>query len=496
MIILRLLTVLALVMTASCQTVDIADPCWAHVSESAAGSFAEHLEIEIEAFQSLVEESLVFRSEMLKTARELQAKPDRPLTGRQLEVLSRGSADYLSVRHHLYAVAERYECLVDADAFDTALSIDKRSKIKATMLSLAAALTLYDNYLLAIIVYEEDERLRRLINDPDSGFGVEARQLDDVTTSANSVAKRNRIRRGIKLFERLVSESGYGGVDAQAGYLRTLILQSPSYNFTKKIQIGEIASRKYRFLERVSSDFVSEMTNGSVNLVSEMFGNTVGLYEDRKGKLHDDKRVAREIRSILQPGDILLEKTPFRLTDRFIPGHFGHVAIWIGDKEALQGYGLWNHHAVLKHQERILAGAGHNIVEALRPGVQLSTLEEFMNVDDVAVLRPIALDRKGMKEALLLALRQVGKEYDFNFDVNTTEKIVCSELAYVSYPTIDWPTEQTIGRHTISPDQVAKQALDESPLKLITFYHDGRKVRVDAQLALYKRLMEEEEEEE
>jgi len=344
-------------------------------------------------------------------------------------------------------------------------------------------------------VYEEDERLRRLINDPDSGFGVEARQLDDVTTSANSVAKRNRIRRGIKLFERLVSESGYGGVDAQAGYLRTLILQSPSYNFTKKIQIGEIASRKYRFLERVGSDFVSEMTNGSVNLVSEMFGNTVGLYEDRKGKLHDDKRVAREIRSILQPGDILLEKTPFRLTDRFIPGHFGHVAIWIGDKEALQEYGLWNHHAVRKHRERILAGAGHNIVEALRPGVQLSTLEEFMNVDDVAVLRPIALDRKGMKEALLLALRQVGKEYDFNFDVNTTEKIVCSELAYVSYPTIDWPTEQTIGRHTISPDQVAKQALDESPLKLITFYHDGRKVRVDAQLALYKRLMEEEEEE-
>ena len=31
-----------------------------------------------------------------------------------------------------------------------------------------------------------------------------------------------------------------------------------------------------------------------------------------------------------QAGDILLEKTPFRLTDKLIPGYWGHAAVWIG----------------------------------------------------------------------------------------------------------------------------------------------------------------------
>ena len=96
------------------------------------------------------------------------------------------------------------------------------------------------------------------------------------------------------------------------------------------------------------------------------------------------------------------------------------------------------------------------------------------------------------KESLLLTFRQLGKEYDFNFDVNTTEKIVCSELAYVCFPQIDWPTEKTAGRHTISPDNVAHLCWNNIPLELITFYHDGEKVAQERQLILLKELMTEE----
>ena len=91
-----------------------------------------------------------------------------------------------------------------------------------------------------------------------------------------------------------------------------------------------------------------------------------------------------------------------------------------------------------------------------------------------------------------MAFRQLGKEYDFNFDVNTTEKIVCSELAYVCFPQIDWPTEKTAGRHTISPDNIANLCWNGIPLQLITFYHDGEKVPKENQLALMKELMTEE----
>ena len=161
---------------------------------------------------------------------------------------------------------------------------------------------------------------------------------------------------------------------------------------------------------------------------------------------------------------------------------------------------IWENEYVKKHADEIESdeGAesknGHQIIEALRSGVKLSTLDEFMNIDDFAILRPVFKDDVNnvlKKEALVMAFRQLGKKYDFNFDVNTTDKIVCSELAYVSFPSIDWPTEKTLGRHNISPDNVAKLAWNNLPLELVLFYHDGELVHEKVQLAKMKALMQE-----
>ena len=89
----------------------------------------------------------------------------------------------------------------------------------------------------------------------------------------------------------------------------------------------------------------------------------------------------------------------------------------------------------------------------------------------------------------MMAFRQLGKKYDFNFDVDTTDKIVCSELAYISFPSVDWPTEKTLGRHSISPDNVAQLAWNNVPLKLVMFYHDGKLVDETIQLAKMQKLM-------
>ena len=41
---------------------------------------------------------------------------------------------------------------------------------------------------------------------------------------------------------------------------------------------------------------------------------------------------------------------------------------------------------------------------------------------------------------------------------------------------IEWPTEKTLGRYTISPDNVANKALPGGPFTLKVLYHDGRQV--------------------
>ena len=73
--------------------------------------------------------------------------------------------------------------------------------------------------------------------------------------------------------------------------------------------------------------------------------------------------------------------------------------------------------------------------------------------------------------------------------MNTIDKIVCSELAFVSFPSLDWPTIKTLGRHSISPDQVAELAWNNVPLKLVMFYHDGEFAEEAVQVAKMQDLM-------
>jgi hypothetical protein len=454
---------------------------------------------EFEVLQTLVEYSLVARAEMLKIAAGLREKEDEPLSSRDLLTLREGAESYLDVREKLYALAEEFECAIDVD--DEALakwSIDPELKTKAVMLSLSAALTLYDNYLVGAVVFEDDSRLRNIVNDPDMGFGLVANKLFEMAESATSVVSRYRIRKAIKFYEEKKDGIPLSDEDSDFSYLVQLIESSPSYNFIKKVRVGEIASRKLQMYGELGIDDINAVKDGGFDFVSGLFGNAVGLYESRKGKLYHDKEVKRKIQAVLKPLDILLEKTPFRLTDKLIPGYFGHVAIWLGTKQELVDSGVWSDRVIAQYHDDISTDADpnskdqHQIVEALRSGVQLSTLEEFLNVDDVAILRPVFPDgskAKLTREALVLAFRQVGKKYDFNFDVNTTDKIVCSELAFVSFPSVDWPTEKTLGRYTISPDNIAEKAWNNYPLQLVLFYHEGNLVAPEGQVALMRELM-------
>jgi len=461
---------------------------------------ADVVQENFEKLQMLVEYSLVARSEMLGVSNRLSTDKDKPIHSRDLMILKKGTEDYLSIRKDLLSIASSFECGLEvSDETLIKYGINDDLKMKGLMLSLGAALTLYDNYLLGVMLFEQDSRLRKLINDPDMGFGLVGNLLDEMTLNANSIETRYRVRKVITYYENSFEELKLlGQSDADFEYLNLLIASSPSYNYIKKIRINEISAKKFIAFERITADMISESSKDGFNLISGLFGNTMGLFESRKGKLYGDEAAKKIIMETLEPLDILLEKTPFRLTDKLIPGHFGHVAIWTGTQADLIELNIWGNPYVQKYNQKLSNGMDvnskdeHQIIEALRSGVQLSTLDEFMNIDDFVILRPIFKkeeDKALAKEALIMAFRQLGKKYDFNFDVNTTDKIVCSELAYVSFPSIDWPTQKTLGRHNISPDNVAKLAWNNLPLELIIFFHDGKLVEKDNQLAKMKELM-------
>ena len=211
----------------------------------------------------------------------------------------------------------------------------------------------------------------------------------------------------------------------------------------------------------------------------------------RKGKLFNRFELANKIRQQLKPLDILVQKAPFKLTDKLIPGHFGHVALWAGNKQDLIGKGIWGNDIVKKYQDNLETDSSinsRNLIEAVPEGVQLNSLEYFMNADDLAIIRPNFLNPSEEKDALLFAFSQLGKEYDFGFDLETKDKIVCSELIYMTFPMIQWETKYLFGRNTISPDNVVKTCLNSKKFDLISFYHKGHEVVESEKIEKLKKI--------
>lgn len=443
------------------------------------------LDDDILAFQPLIEEGFVFRQKIAAIATELKTASDagQPLSGADLDRLNSGIIQGMDLIRRIFAVVDIHANwrtvsaseLKDA-GFASPLPVPLQTK--GTMLSLAGSLFLYDSYRLEIMVLAESEKTRRILNAGDKGYQNKKNLLNDLTEEFLSASQREYAAATLRYCEesQFATAACYGGQDTLR-WLQQLIAQSPSCGMLRRdilstpaVMVEQAATR----IGMISGD-LKGLGDESMNSISLCFGNTVGLVEVRKGKLWKDAVVAEQIKSTLKPGDILLEKTPFRLTDTFIPGHWGHVAIWIGTETELKNLGLWDDPVVKPYQKDIRAGKC--VVEALRPGVTMNTVEHFLNIDDLGILRrQPELERDMLRHHILLALRQVGKAYDFNFDVESADKIVCSELAYVVYTDMVWPTSKALGRYTISPDNVAFKALGNGPFRLVLFYHNGKPV--------------------
>jgi hypothetical protein len=351
------------------------------------------------------------------------------------------------------------------------------------MLSLSSAMLLYDNYLLAVSLFEGDSKLRRILNDRDPGYAVTSAALARVTVNYNSINNRARVRKAIKFYEH--ESARFKTVLAQSpdnSYLNLLIAQSPSTTMVKNWSPFYVIGRKLGFLTGITTDTLTGMERDGVSLFSMVFGNAVGLIETRKGKLYRNGEVLADVSGTLRAGDILLEKTPFRLTDKLIPGYWGHAAVWIGTEAELKELGIWDNPLVSRYRDEIREG--RLVVEALRSGVEMNTIQHFLNIDSIGILRRLDQSREARATTVIQALRQVGKPYDFNFDVESKERVYCSKLVYLSYSGIDWPTKRSLGRTTFTPDDVAVKTGRNGGLQLVKFYHDGRRVTDSPELRM------------
>lgn len=210
-----------------------------------------------------------------------------------------------------------------------------------------------------------------------------------------------------------------------------------------------------------------------------------------------DSQVIGRIVGQLEPGDILLQRRNWKMSNISIPGFWTHTALYTGTLEeinrqfeglpSLQGespdqYIARNYpaaYAMLEKKDD--DGFPNSVIEALSPGVVFNSCQTSLNADYIAALRP-RLSRQDNFKAICLAISHFGKSYDFNFDFASDHQLVCSELIYKSLkdlPAIKLPLERLNGRLMLTPNGFAKifdaeQGSDRQQFDFVLFFdRDG-----------------------
>ncbi len=216
--------------------------------------------------------------------------------------------------------------------------------------------------------------------------------------------------------------------------------------------------------------------------VSEMMGDTKVW---RPGKTLISKKQISDMIKSLEPGDVLLERREWYLSNIGMPGFWPHVALYIGTpaqrkeyfdtaevKQWLQGLGHENAsleeylQAVYPEAYRLSEAKQNDagqvrVIEAKGEGVIFTSLEYSAGADSVAAIRP-RLSKVAKARAIIRAFHYSGRPYDFNFDFLTDAELVCTELVYKAYESskdikgLHLPVATIVGREVTPANYFAK----------------------------------------
>jgi hypothetical protein len=333
-----------------------------------------------------------------------------------------------------------------------------------------------------------DERLKKILNQQISELG-----RDDVYSEM--------VNRFYEPKTRLRLTGGY--------FYMQIFAQPDEKNDPAFALLYSKAAGSYSYL---SSNFASTLLHtGEVvtdNLEQNMFdawfpiqktvatamGRAIITTRGKSGFITPQQAFAME--EVMKPGDIMLQRRNWHVSNVGIPGFWTHSALYTGDLPTMDNY-FASEFPYLGHDsmssyladnlpdvyrryiEPDKDGNPRSVIEAIEPGVVLQSLPVSADADFVVTLR-VGISKYNTLLAILRAFENFGKPYDFDFDFDTRDAIVCSELVYDAY--LPRPPEKkglyfeismVSGRKVVSPLDMANKFVVEygTSEQLLTFVY-------------------------
>lgn len=216
------------------------------------------------------------------------------------------------------------------------------------------------------------------------------------------------------------------------------------------------------------------------------------------------KEQLAEMRTKMKPGDVVVARHNWYLSNVGLPGFWPHAELYVGAPDELSAYfdddqvKLWvqnehGHESFADYLKSAYPDAWKaysssdehgpmRIVEAVSEGVVFNSLEKAAGADYVGVLRP-RRDKVAKARAVARGFELYGLPYDFNFDFTTDDTLVCTELVYKSWraghpDSFGVAPARMMGRMTLPANDIVRH-FDETcddpdgPLEFVYFI-DGR----------------------
>ena len=347
------------------------------------------------------------------------------------------------------------------------LTSSDQKVLKQNLQWLAFKTSLLQNFKNTYLVFYKNKTLRRIIKNQIRRENYKLEKFHEVTDAILNRKYRRNLELALKIYiQKLPMLEAKKSLD--------LLNQSIKETFVFQLVQNNLGLKDFASQESLRANAFDNLSNGLTGIANGLsfaFGSVAGNISWRKGYLEKNDIAFNHIKENLRPLDLLLEKRGYVFTDLTIPGNWGHVAVWLGTEEQLKEMNLWDHPAIAPHQDKIQKG--FNIFQVRRWGLEFDTLENFMKLDEVAILRHKNILNRNEKELGRVynnLFDQIGKKYDFGFDAMTLNEITCTEIVTLSYGDISWPNQYTFGRITITPDNMAEIPLyKNSPFQVVTY---------------------------
>jgi len=397
---------------------------------------------------------------------------------------------YSRLRRHLDAIRVRWEdCYTGYGVSGNEL----RQTLKGSALWLAATSTIIENAATMTESFDGsvfEWRLNRpILGKGDIRIAFMFEDMSDLLVNRHT---RSEMRKRLFLLSRKIGPLNEA-IWADDGVLEKLLRIIAGSSEVAEDRDQSLLSRAAKRIDRrlghlrtwLAGRFVKRMGQFFRLIDGQPYAKDLG-----KGKAHKvdlGEAVAEEMLALIKPGDIIVEKKKDSPADWLIPGFWGHTALWLGDDEYLESIGAYKFSAnKISYSEacahRKYIKEGRCVLEAVFTGVVVNNMRHLTYCDAIAILRlkgshvPEGRTREEtIAEIVKRGLYHAGQDYDFWFNVNSHNRIVCSELAYQAFPEwIDWPTGRLGNSPTISPDNVAAMAGpgDKFPFEVIYFVED------------------------